>query len=512
MGIDASNEQEKTKRKPSLDSSINQMAGGATLTLGGKIFSTGLDFLRLALIARLLGVEAFGLFAIAWNFLRIVGILLPLGMQNGVIHFGPRYWEEKDNRFNQFIKQSTIPVLVISLISSLIIFLLAPWLGETVFQKPDLIPILRWFVWMLPFMAALRVVSAATRVSKKMKYSVMASDIIPSSLNLLVFLLIYWLSKSILSAVVAYVIAFAVGLIAAVYYLHKLIGNRKITDDISLISTKTVLLYSLPTAGAGFFGILMSRVDRVLIGYFRPAADVGIYQAASQFAIIFAIILFGFNTVLTPFIAHLYHQKNITKMKEMFQINTKWGVYVSIPVFLTILFVPQELLQVVFGEIFTVGASTLIILAIGQMVNASTGAVGVILTMTGRQKRWFAASVIMFILNVLFNVLLIPIYGFMGAAVATTITVSVLYLYGLFDVKYSLHIWPYDRRYIKGLIAAGITIFVLLVLNQWVNWLPLWTVLITATLSVIVFAGMILFLGLDPEDREFLHTLRSRVG
>ncbi len=494
------------------DSQINQMAGEATLTLGGKVFSTGLDFFRLALIARLLGVEAFGLFAIAWNFLRIISILLPLGMHNGVIHFGSRYWSERDGRFNHIVKHSSNLILIVSLLTSTAIFLLAPWLGETVFQKPDLVPIFRWFVWMLPFMAVLRVVSAATRVSKKMRYSVLATDVIPSLVNLLVFLLLYFLSENILSAVIAYVVAFAAGLSVAVYYLYKLTRIQNIAAETSPVSAKTVLIYSLPTAFAGFFGILMSRVDRVLIGYFRPAADVGIYQAASQFAIVFAIILFAFNTVLTPFIAHLYHKKNMTEMEAIFQVNTKWGIYVSIPVFLTLVFVPQALLQVVFGSIFVVGASALVILAIGQMVNASTGAVGVILTMTGRQKRWFAASVIMFVFNVLLNVLLIPNYGFVGAAIATTITVSVLYLYGLLAVRYSLRIWPYDRRYVKGLVAAGMTTLVLAAWNYWIDWLPVLMVTGTAVFAVTVFAGTLLLLGLDEEDREFLHTLRSRIG
>ena len=511
MKIDTGVTKEKIKSQIPPNYQINQMAGGATLTLGGKVFSTGLDFFRLALIARLLGVEAFGLFAIAWNFLRIISILLPLGMQNGVIHFGSRYWLEKGGRFNHLVKHSSILVLLVSLLTSGLIFLLAPWLGETVFQKPDLVPIFRWFVWMLPFMAVLRVVSAATRVSKKMKYSVLATDVIPSLVNLLVFLLLYVLSENILSAVIAYIIAFASGLGIAVYYLHKLTRIQNIAAKTPLVSVKTILLYSLPTAFAGFFGILMSRVDRVLIGYFRSASDVGIYQAASQFAIVFAIILFAFNTVLTPFIAHLYHEKNMTEMEAMFQVNTKWGIYVSIPVFLTMLFVPQALLQVVFGPLFVVGASVLVILAIGQMINASTGAVGVILTMTGRQKRWFAASVFMFVLNVLLSIWLIPNYGFVGAAVATTITVSVLYLYGLLDVRYSLHIWPYDRRYIKGLVAAGMTTLVLAAWNYWIAWQPVLMVVGTAVLALIAFAGTLFLLGLDEEDRDFLQMLRSSI-
>ncbi len=78
------------------DTSVNRMAAGAGISLFGVGLGRGLDFVKQIALARLLGPEAFGLYAIGWNLLRIVGILAPFGLHNGVVHFGTPFWR-KDN-------------------------------------------------------------------------------------------------------------------------------------------------------------------------------------------------------------------------------------------------------------------------------------------------------------------------------------------------------------------------------------------------------------------------------
>jgi len=157
-------------------------------------------------------------------------------------------------------------------------------------------------------------------------------------------------------------------------------------------SFRQMVLYSFPTALTGIFYTLVIWVDRLFIGYFLPASDVGVYQAISQTSIFFAIILSAFNAVFLPMISDMFHQKQFGRLEKTYQVSTKWGLYLSIPVFLTICFVPVEMMQVIFGGEYALNVQPLLILSVAQLINVGTGAVGVLLIMTGRQNLWISIS------------------------------------------------------------------------------------------------------------------------
>ena len=112
------------------------------------------------------------------------------------------------------------------------------------------------------------------------------------------------------------------------------------------------MAFSLPTSLAGIFTILTLRVDRILVGRFLQASEVGVYQAATQAAMLSAVVLGAFNAIFSPMIARLYHGGQSKRLRELYKISTKWGLYVSLPLFLVIVVAPQEVMSSVFGEAY----------------------------------------------------------------------------------------------------------------------------------------------------------------
>jgi len=76
----------------------------------------------------------------------------------------------------------------------------------------------------------------------------------------------------------------------------------------------------------------------------------------------------------------------------------------------------------IFGDSYIQGWGALAILSIGQLVNAATGSVGVLLTMTGHERYMVVSAGLSAILNIVLNTILIPLWGLNGAALATTIS------------------------------------------------------------------------------------------
>ncbi|MEJ2212168.1 MAG: polysaccharide biosynthesis C-terminal domain-containing protein [Anaerolineae bacterium] len=225
----------------------------------------------------------------------------------------------------------------------------------------------------------------------------------------------------------------------------------------------------------------------------------------------FTIVIRAMNLSFTPMIADLYHRQEMGRLESLFRISTKWGLYLSMPVFLTICFAPQELLYVVFGAEYASGGLPLVILAIGQLINVGTGAVGMLLIMTGRQNRWLALSAVALLASIALHLLLIPRLGLSGAALSTSIAVSGLYVGGLYDVRRSLKLWPYDRRSLKLLLAAVPATAALLLLRWLEPGSPFLLLLLMGLASLSLFGGTLLLLGLDDEDWDFIGLIRARI-
>lgn len=497
---------------PDLDdsASVGRLAKGAGISIVGVGIGRGLDFAKQIAMARLLGPELFGLYAIGWNFLRIVGVLAPLGLHSGVIHFATQYWRKDTGAFKSIITRSIALSFLFGLFFGLILWLLAPWITSELFKEPDFLPLFRLFILMLPFTSALRVAANVTRISQRMQYSILAEEIVQSTLNLALFIVFYWLGWQLFGAIISTVISFAVALVVAIYYIRQLFPQTRATVGRRIVSNRDLLAFSIPASMAGVFSVVISRVDRLFLGYYWPAADVGVYQAAAQISIIMALVLNAFNMILTPMISDQYQRGNIKQLEELFRINTKWGVYCVIPVVLVIAFAAEDVMLVLFGADYVGGTMALQILTIGQFINIATGATGIMLIMTGNQLVWFRLSVLIVVVNITLNLALIPRWGMNGAALATATTVGGLFMLGLLFVRRILGIWPYDRRYLKGAAAAGITSLILFAL-YFLDLAPLPNLLINATIAAVAFFGVLALLKLDAEDREFIGLISKRI-
>ena len=130
--------------------------------------------------------------------------------------------------------------------------------------------------------------------------------------------------------------------------------------------------------------------------------------------------------------------------------------------------------------------------------------------MSGKQDFEFINAIVMLVLNVALNFWLIPIYGILGAAIATGASYTLINIARIVEVYKLLRMHPYDTNYHK-LFIAGFAVIILSVflfmfdLSQ-VSWIFSMIVLI------IVYFSALYFLGLEYEDRMIWETIKRRIG
>jgi O-antigen/teichoic acid export membrane protein len=434
-----------------------------------------------------------------------------LGLQNGVIRFGAKFRNDSPSDLKSTLINSIGISLVSGTIIGAIIFVAAPWLANAVYNKPELEQVFRGFAFGFPLAIALWVSSAATRISKDMKYSVFSEDFMQPFSNLVLILIFSILGLTLMNSIVSNVISFGIGLASALLFIALIFTDAIKEPYGQQFSVKELLVFSIPTGFAGTFTILTAWTSRLFVGIYRPAYEAGIYQTASQISLVFVIILNALNTIFAPMIADLYNRNYQQRINELYKVSTKWGLYIIAPLFVVLLLFPAEFMIAVFGIKYSPGALPMIILATTQVVNVGTGAVGFLLIMTGHQNNWFLTSGTTMVLCVVLNAVLVPIYGMVGAAIATAIAVSGLYIAGLVQVKKILGFWPYDRRYIKGLIALLFAIIILFIQSLLLDLAPFPEILVSILLSYLTFSVLLLLLGLDNEDKEFIKIIVSKI-
>lgn len=491
---------------------LNRFVTGTGIALFGRVLGRFLFVLGQVIFARFLGPEEFGLYAIGWTLLQMLGTIAPLGLDKAVLRYATQYWKTNAADLKSVIFQSISISLLSGMIFGLLLYLSSPIIASEIFHNQDLTQVIRGLVPAFVLFTVIRVIAAATRVTQKTHHAVTLEDLLPSSMSLLVFiplfLLGYGLSAAIGSVVAGYLLSFIVGILTLGRLFPEILMRQPKTSS----SLGKLMAFSLPSWLAGAFSLFIIWINRLLIGVYRPESEVGIYQAVSQITQLFPLLTSSLSYIFSPMIADLFHRNKHDELQELYLISTKWGLYMSVPLIIIAIFVPGELLRVVFGKGFGTGASPLVILSLGQLVSIAPGFVGWMMLMTGRQVKWFWVTMITICVSLTVNILLTPKLGLAGAAVATSVGLGMLSIIGLLQVRFDLGFWPYDKRYNKILFACLVSSGIALLTR---NWLPDDAILRLVCMAIISIGtfGLYLFLaGFDEEDLLAFRLLKTRLS
>ena len=142
----------------------------------------------------------------------------------------------------------------------------------------------------------------------------------------------------------------------------------------------------LPLAFTAGMWVINSRADIVMLGIFRPSAEVGIYRVAVQIALVASFGLHAVNTVVAPRFATFYTKREMNRLQRL--VTRSAQIVLAFNLLITSFFVifGRTFLNLVFGKEFINAYIPLLILLIGQLVNSAAGSVGFLLNMTGHEK------------------------------------------------------------------------------------------------------------------------------
>lgn len=392
---------------------------GALIAMAAKIVGTAVGFLLNFALARILGPSGIGVYFLALTVVSIGGTLARLGLDMAGLRFAAIAYKNSElNILASLYRQCLALILVSAGLLSLISFSVAPYLplgGDSRSEFLETLYIVTLAIFPIAFIRVQgHFYKAVEAPGKGIFVQTALLQII-----ILVYVFFYQLyEKDITVSTVAHMYvhaSFITVVLSALHWLFKYPESLKLS---ALFSTKKLLKTSMPLLWVASMGLIFQWTDTLVLGFWTESDDVGIYGIASRIAALTSFVLLAVNSVTSPRFAFMYSKGNIFGMERLAQKSIIWMLAAITPAVIIILLFPEPVLSL-FGDDFTSGSWLLRILTLGQFINVAVGTVGSIMIMSGHGIVVRNNTIIGITVNLVGNLLLIPLFGAVGAAIST---------------------------------------------------------------------------------------------
>jgi O-antigen/teichoic acid export membrane protein len=435
-----------------IDDTLWDLLRSSSIVFALKVAGAGLAFAFNVVLARLLGADGAGVYFLSLTVLTIGSIIGRLGLDEVFVR---RVAADSDQgrwgRVRGVHRTGMALATGLACVVAAVLFFSAPWIARYGFSNPDLTaPIAMMALAVVPLVLS-RLYSQILKALKKIVAFTLIQKqgiLIPGLSIVGTYLLCGWLGWGVEGAIWAFVGSAVVATLVGVYVWWKAVpsGSASVEDSSApdAEETKSVSIGSLTRPSIPLFwvetlGFLRNEAGLLLLGVWATEAEVGIYGTALRIALLTSFILVAINSIVSPQIASLYESGSREELDRVARYAVKISTLLATPPLLVFVLVPDFVLSL-FGSEFTAGTVPLIILAIAQFLNVSTGPVGYLLIMTGREKQMRNVDLVATSVGMALYLTLIPSYGAAGAAVAYGTAISVRYLGSAFIVARSLNI------------------------------------------------------------------------
>lgn len=419
---------------------LEEMLKGGFLSLWLKIVSTILGFILTLVIARLLGAAEAGNYFLVLSVVALSAVLVRTGFDQLVTREVSSLSVNGEwHQINSLYSSVICWVIFTSVFVAIFLFVSGAWLADNIFKKPELSAVWKWLVWgVIPF--SLYFLHGQFFQGIKQMPSFMFAQGLGLSLLLLLFIAIIWLSQIVLTAsllAVLYVIAsFLVLLILVIVWWEKPGVYLASVTSLSKLMRSALTLWGIQAANQ-----VLQWAALIALGAWTTSADVATFAVAHRTALLTSIVLMAVNSIAAPKFAAQYNQNDMLGLHQVAIWSARLMLVICLPVVGFLMMFP-ELVMGLFGSEFVAGSTVLMVLALGQLVNVTTGSVGFLLSMTGHERELLKSTVIAAVLMLVLCAWLIPAYGMMGAAVAQAVSLSFQMFISSWFVKRALGFMP----------------------------------------------------------------------
>jgi O-antigen/teichoic acid export membrane protein len=375
-----------------------------------------MGLVSVSLFTRILSPYEYGLYILVFTAVLFIDVFAFSWLNQSTLRYFEKY---KTLELAKFVSTVFISFIASMVIVTIIWFFCLYILDSRIDQR----------LWKLSFLGPLLVFTQsgyklvltylrAKRESKRYSLHSVANSILKLTMALL---LIYYCGMNAEGILLGIALAAGLTFFSETLRITKRCGMK--TGKFSLVIFTSLTRYGFPLIGLAAANMILSLSDRYIIEYFIGSAEVGIYSAGYRIAEMSVYLLISFLLLAAfPVLIEVYENKGEIEaralMKDLFNIYLLFIV----PVVFGICALAEELTSVLLGSSYYKAHIILPWVSAGIFFMGVSMYYNKSFELKEKTVKLFYILIFSSFLNLLLNILIIPIYGILGAAIATCIS------------------------------------------------------------------------------------------
>lgn len=394
----------------------------------GQVLILFASLISFPILTRVFSLAEYGTMSLISNTVLIVTAIAKAGLQNSIVRFHDEYARgEQKERYASYISSLLLGGLSLAMIIAAV-WALGTMIVDNLIDAHEMTFALLLISSGMVFLRSaesllLGFLRAEQETFALNSYRVLVRYLLLGTMLLFLFMI----SKSLMSFYVSQVVAMLVGLGALAWWRFRRQWPR--FHGFSREIFQPALHYGFPLIGFELVSMLLNYVDRYCLQYYLGAADVGLYSAAYNLSdYVKDVVVMPLTSAVTPIYMRLWATKGQDATRKFLQNALRTYTLFAIPLVLGFAADGKTLLHLIASEKFSEGQVIVPWLIAALMVN---GAVPILAASLYIQKRTNLLVVFLGIttgLNLMGNLILIPRYGILGAAIAKLLSYVLLVL------------------------------------------------------------------------------------
>jgi O-antigen/teichoic acid export membrane protein len=400
----------------------------ALVAFAVRVASAGLLYLSQIVLARWMGALDYGIYVSVWTAVLVLGGLSHLGLSMASIRLIPEYIERGEPALVAGLLRGArgIALLMGTIIAALGlagVYVLGGRL-EGHFMVPAYLALI-----CIPMFALTDMQDGIGRGTGMMAAALAPPYILRPLLVLLAMAAAYaWgLPMHAPTAVAAAIVATWVTAL-----VQTLIIERRLRATLKLVSPRYDFPRWLKTAAPLLViyacELTLQNADVLILSAYRTPAEVGMYFAAAKTMALVMFVHYAVGSAVAGRFSALSARGDRAALKRFVRDAVNWTFWPSLVAAIGILALGKPLLWL-FSPAFTDAYPVMIVLVFGFLVRAAMGPAEYLLNMLGEQVLCALGLTMAALLNIALNVALVPRFGLMGAAIATSTALSLSALF-----------------------------------------------------------------------------------
>lgn len=431
-----------------MNSKIKELSKDTIVYGVSTILGKFLNFVLVPFYTQVFAPQAFGVFGYFYSFQAFLMVGLIFGMDVAYMKYASQV-EERDKR--HWYSTAFIAVLISSFFFSLAMIIFRVPIINVLYGSTQYESIIVLLAGILFFDVVSQVPFSNLRLRRKtVKFaSIKLINILVNIAMNLILILVY--KMGIESIFISNLVASAVMFVILIPDIYKNCSWR-----VNFEAFKKMLKFGIPYLPASLAAMIVQVIDRPLLKYLTNEKVLGVYQANYKLGIFMMLFVSMFQYAWQPFFLINANEKGA---KELFSRVLTFFLIIASFIWVTISLFIEDFAKFQFyhgktiigsgylGGLVIVPVILLGYLFHGMYVNFSAG-----VYIEEKTKYYPIVTGIGAILNVVVNITLIPVWGMMGAAIATLVAYMCMAA-GLFIVTQKFYHVQYEYRKIISILA-----------------------------------------------------------